>query len=435
MRYCKDCDKTYPDDSKFCKDCGKNLTELVEKPVEETKPTTHREFVIPYTKLILIAVAIGLVLLAGSMTGLFSLPSPININNPPSTTVGTTSPPTTVLTTSIATTTAIPKFDISVKVINEYTNEPIEGAIIYLDDSDIGVTEQYGTKVIKDILEGSYNLRACHPTYRDICTKTPIEVSSFSNFEVKIKAPIDIKLTIKDTGTNKLVEDVTVSLEDRNGNIKQTTSTTQKGTVLAKDIIPGEYRAGIHIKVGVKDYPIYSDYVELKNDEETIELKMPEPDFSNSAYRFDISYDYLIDEKGKCVVKAVNTGDIQSEFTVAVCLVYEINKTSGKPKPEPIGGDTIVFGSVMEHTETSYKESQKFNTHKATEEDVVIVFYDTYDYVSQKDWSKQISISNSVVEDWILEAKEFCSQDPERCAKVAGIVVGTAIKTATGGGG
>ncbi len=338
---------------------------------------------------------------------------------------------TTTTTTSTTTTTTIPKIDITVRILDESTGEPIAGAVIYLDGSDVGISGTDGIKIIKDVLKGSHNLEA---RYEEQISARSINVYPNNNFEIEITAPIGILLTVKDTGTNKLVEGITVTLEDEDGNIKQTTPTTQKGTVLAKDVIPGRYKVGIHISVGVKEYPVYTDYVELSSTEEVIEVDMPEPDFSKSAYLFSIGYKYFnfIDETGKCKVKAINTGDIQSEYTVAVCLVYEIDETTGQPKPNPIGGDTIVFGPVAEHDETEYEESVEFDTHRGKEEDIVIIFYDTYDYISEKDWSKRLSISSSIIEEWTAEAKQFCSEDPERCAEIVGIVVGTAIKTATG---
>ena len=73
LKYCKDCDKSYPNDKKFCSDCGKKLTELIEKPVKEVKAITQRE-VVPWKKIILVIVAIGLVILVGKLTGFITLP-------------------------------------------------------------------------------------------------------------------------------------------------------------------------------------------------------------------------------------------------------------------------------------------------------------------------------------------------------------------------
>jgi len=75
VKYCKKCDRTYPEDKKFCSDCGKNLVELIEKPIKEAKVLVHREAYIPWTKIILIVIVIGLVVLLGNLTGMIALPT------------------------------------------------------------------------------------------------------------------------------------------------------------------------------------------------------------------------------------------------------------------------------------------------------------------------------------------------------------------------
>jgi hypothetical protein len=119
VRYCKDCDKSYPDDKKFCSDCGKQLTELIEKPVEETKVPTQHEVIVPWKKVLLVAIAIGAVILIGNLTGMFSLPGgvvltttttiPVTTTVQRVTTTETVIPPTEAIvpTTTVTTTTTI----------------------------------------------------------------------------------------------------------------------------------------------------------------------------------------------------------------------------------------------------------------------------------------------------------------------------------------
>lgn len=37
MKYCKKCDRTYPEKKNFCENCGGKLTEVIEKPKEQSK--------------------------------------------------------------------------------------------------------------------------------------------------------------------------------------------------------------------------------------------------------------------------------------------------------------------------------------------------------------------------------------------------------------
>src|SRR3990172_12426087 len=296
---------------------------------------------------------------------------------------------TTTTTTLTTTTTEVKNFDISIKVVNEYTNEPIEGAVIYLDGSDVGVTNQDGTKIIKNVLKGSHNIEAI---YKSISSKTAIEVFSASNFNVKIKAHISVKLTIRDLESSNAVKNVRVYLD---GSYKDTTLST--GEVVIKDVLPGTYTLSLDEVTGRPSARITIGTESSLN----IEMDMPNPDLKLSSGRFETSL-WFTGERGQCKdVKAINTGDVQSEFTVAVCLVYQIKDN----KTYFLGADSHSFGSVAARGESPSWNSKIFEETKTLyEEDAVIVFYDTNDYIPTTDWSLRLNIPNSFIEQWTLEA-------------------------------
>ena len=53
-------------------------------------------------------------------------------------------------------------------------------------------------------------------------------------------------------------------------------------------------------------------------------------------------------------------------------------------------------------------------------------------YLPQRDLSIELKVPQSFVEEWVSEAKDWCAQEKEECAKVAGIFVGNVIKTVAG---
>lgn len=112
VKYCKDCDKTYPDDKKFCSDCGKELTTMVE--VKEFEPVVQKPAGMSFFRKIGITIIV-LIVLAGvglGLLGRFKLPTgevtyagDTTVPYTTTTLVDTTIPVTTTLTLTTTTTT------------------------------------------------------------------------------------------------------------------------------------------------------------------------------------------------------------------------------------------------------------------------------------------------------------------------------------------
>jgi len=415
MRYCEKCNKNVSEDFKHCPDCGNKLSRIVKEEPEQKDSRKAIEFDLFAKKtifsiIIVVAAIIALGFVIANPTGF------IPLVNPNGTTTTTTVAPTT--------TTTISKFSISVKAINEYTNEPIEGAIVYLDGSDVGVTGQYGTKTIQDVLKGSHNLEV---VYKGKSSKIPIDVSSVSNFEIKIKAPIDVMITLKDQNTNYAVNAVRVYLDG-----KEYGNTLNDGSLELKDVMPGNYKFSIDItNYGMLDV----GYRNIESSTTEIKVNMPHPDFSPNSLSCIDDYDtWKLSEYGICTVSLKNMGDIASDSTSVVLLVYLIENNTISSKP--IASRLLDFGNMATDGYPITKNTDRMYEFKwGKQEDAVAIIFDKWKYTPENKKEIQgVSIPDSITNEWIIEAKQFCSDDPERCAKVAGIFVGTAIKTATGGG-
>lgn len=504
MRYCKKCDKTFPDDSKFCNDCGKKLIKLVEKPVEEPKLPEHREVFIPYKKLILIAVAIGLVILAGSITGLIALPGPIGlttttIRTTRPTTIRTTTPGVTTTKTTIEVTTVLQdnvkvsiwskisnepisdidvyldeekmcstnhegicifytdpgghvlkirsegiyeekaitateilkthefkverKFDIDIKVVDKLSGDRVSGAEVYVDGSSKGITPSTGILTVSDIIEGEHNIQA---KYRDTLSDSKnIRVYPSKTFEIEVLVPRTIMVSVSDEDTEKPIEHVDVYVNE-----KLMDTTDQAGRARIENILPGTHKFGL-------DVPTFTHMVEKYydiglQDEILIKVDMPNPIYTGSI-NCNEEWDWnKFEHYGVCDVEITNRGEIDSEYTYAQVLIYKIENNTIKDR---IASDTISFGNMAPRDTDSETTERFYQFSMNYDEGAVLVIFDSYPYSTDNEkLLQEITVSESLIKDWVRDGKEWCEADPERCAKVAGIIIGETMKRIASGG-
>jgi len=421
VKYCKKCDKELSENFKHCPDCGSKLSDIVREIVKEEIGKKHSEKVIEFdlfakktifSIIIVVAAIIALGFVIANPTGLISL---VNPNG------------TTTTSTIITTTTAISNFDISVKVVNEYTGKPVSGAVIYFDGSDVGVSGTDGNKIIKGVLKGSHNLEVSLPD-KGVSSKTTIDIYPTTTFEIKLKAPVDVMLTLTDKETGKVVSYSMINLEDRNGKSIISKPTTQEGTVLLNDVLPGDYRVGVHV-IGDngQEIVVYSQYKSLGiSDRDSLTVDMPNPILEPSGkLEFIKLYTSM-----KCKIEIANRGNYVAKNPLAVCLVYEIDGN----KLNLIGSKNKVFtniapGSMLpEETDTMGNNPLDFN-----KKDVVIVVYDSNPYSPSQEKQIEMQVPQSIATQVISEVHDYCKSNGLECAKIAGTFVGTAIKTVTGG--
>jgi hypothetical protein len=134
----------------------------------------------------------------------------------------------------------------------------------------------------------------------------------------------------------------------------------------------------------------------------------------------------------RATVEVYNKGETTSDDTIAVVLHYVIK--DDKKTIEKLDAKDIVQLSLRNIApgETATGTSTTLRDYCLRDEDVVVVVFDRSKYLPQEDLSVELNIPQSWIEEWTNEAKEFCSADPEKCARTAGIFVGNIIKTVTG---
>lgn len=411
MKYCKKCDKEISEDFRHCPECGKKLSQIVRDVVKKELEKKHSEKVIEFD-LFAKKTIFSIIIVAAAIIALgFVIANPTSLNLNETTTTSTVAPTTTIVA---PTTSTIPNFDITVNVINEYTNGPIEGAAVYLNDESRGVTDQSGKIIIKNVLKGSYYLRACHPVYRDICAKILKEVPS-SDYIVVIKAPVDVMLTVKDTQTQKVVDYVKVGLEDRSGKTITTDTTTQQGTVLAKDIIPSEYRIGIYLIEQGQEIVVRSEYKNIGSENQaTIDVNMPNPDLSIIDTKKDKVY-FCPAPCSRLDVKVtvMNSGDYGAENVFAIVSLYNVDE-KGDPIGTPYSQDSIKFDYIGKgKSETGYVKQIDRTIWK--DQKLVVVLFDTSKYSLPKDKTNIVSSDRNRGMEIIDETLEYCQHNFSNC--------------------
>lgn len=443
MKYCKKCDKEVSENFKHCPDCGSKLSDMVREIVKEELDKKHSGKVIEFDlfakktifSIIVVAaaiIALGFVL--ANPTGLFSQITPTT-TTPTSLTTQTTitsipatptSLTTQTTTSSSSSTTTIPYVDISVKTVNEYTNEPIADADVYLDGSIACKTGQDGACIIKNTLKGSHNLEA---TYKGISSKISIDVSPTINFNVKIKAPVDVMLTVKDTETNNFVKATKISLEDRNGKSIVTDTTTQEGTVLVKDIIPAEYRLSVYIpdEQGLTtSWP--SQYKSIGFEKQaTIEVDMPNPDLKVSV----TTHQNFWHTEFYCDITVTNNGNYVSKVPMAICALYEKDNINISKPVSFVGSSTALFRDIAANGGSEMVETPKINKawNPVTSQDVVVIIYDSNPYGPDRTQDVAMQTSQNFGARVVSDTYAYCSSNQEKCIKLGASFVSDIIKS------
>ena len=445
MKHCEKCDKSVSENFKHCPECGSKLSDIeknVDKPEDSRKTIEFDLFakktifsiIIVMAAVMALAVVIakpgyitGLLSLLGSTTTTISATTSTTITSATTNPTVTTSISTSTTSTTKSTTTSIPYIDVSVKAINDYTNEPITGADVYLDGSIAGKTGQDGTCIIKNVLKGSHNLEIIYNNEYSSSKMQKDFTYSVNNVDVRIKAPVDVMLTVKDTETNNLVKATKISLEDRNDKTMVTQTTTDQGTVLIKDIMPGEYRLSVHIPIEQGQEVVEpSQYGKIGFEKQiTIVVDMPNPNLFISV---DTSQNWIHTEF-YCDITITNNGNFVSKVPMAVCLLYEKDKINNTKQPSLVNSGTALFRDIAGN---GGSEKERATISKSpnplTEQSVVVVVYDSNSYGPDKRQEISMQTSENFGARVISDAYSYCTGQPDKCLKIGATVATEAVK-------
>lgn len=309
----------------------------------------------------------------------------------------------------------ISEVDYKVSVKDELTGKPLENAFMYLDGEFVGKTSKQGEIVLENVKIGKHSLRADYKGESNILTEEVSEINTDTT--ILINAPRTITLELKDSETNRPINDVKVFLETTSGKAHYSPlSTDDEGRTQFNDILPGDYQVRIEEFPNVKP----SKLVKINENEFiTANLDMPNPKFEGSSIHCEETHYLIGDNYGICTVTLKNNGNIESKATSVILNVYKYdNGTYTK-----IDSDTLDFDNIPQG-ESESLSSVKFKTYsRGYEEYAVAVVYDGSDYTPEdKSQIGGVTMPQGLLDKFQTETVEWCSDDIQRCGEtVAGV--------------
>lgn len=304
------------------------------------------------------------------------------------------------------------EIDYNVRVQDELTNKPLQDAFVYLDGKFIGKTSNKGELTVDSVEFGKHSLRADYKGESNILTE---EISELNNrATIYIKAPRTITLELKDSETNRPINDVKVFLETTNGKAHYNPlSTTDEGKTQFNDILPGDYQIRIEEFPNAKPSKLVtigaSDFI-------TAEVDMPNPRFRGSSIVCEEKFILFEGHYGVCSVTLKNDGNRDSEDTTVVLRIYK--QEDGEFVK--IGGETLNFGSIPKGDSVSLTTERHKEFSGSYEEYVVAVIYEGWRYTPE-DTSKldDATIPQGIMNKFVTETANWCSDDIQRCGETA----------------
>ncbi len=320
---------------------------------------------------------------------------------------------------------AVSKVNYQVKVKDKFTKENLGYADVYLDGKLSGKTSSDGELIIEDADVGRHNLRALYKGEEsDVLTKDITEFDN--NIIIYITAPRTITLELKDSETNKPVDNENVFLKSSDGKANfNPILTTNEGKAQFNDVLPRDY------VISIERFPNKpADMVTIgANNFITAKVDMPNPRFKGSincgAQKSDI-FELEFDNYRECEITLKNEDyerGMDSEDTTIVLYVYGRKKEGDFVK---VDEDILDFGEIKEG-ETESKITKKLYGFSSshTEEKIVAAVYDGWKYLPE-DTSQigGVSISQSLKDKFIIESINWCANNIGECAEGAKKVVG-----------
>lgn len=306
------------------------------------------------------------------------------------------------------------KFEVKVKVIDKDTHEAIKNAYVEVDGIIKGSTNSNGEITIQNIKEGMHAFEA---KFETVSENEAFEVKNDNQlFTIYLQVPRKIMLTINDEETGSSVDGVRMYFGG-----KEVGSTTQDGTIEIEDVLPGNYKITVDTSMGIRDAK-YIDVISSRTSYSTT-VDMPNPLLKPTA---TMEWNNILGTKVRCKIKAINIGDDITKGPVALCLVYEIIDD----KPVLKGSDSVLFSNIAPNSESKYEETEYISVpwNPLTAEEIVVVFFDTHEYLQSKEQSIEMETTPSFAAQVLSDVYGYCSSNPEECAKIAGAFVGSLLK-------
>ncbi|MBS3086143.1 hypothetical protein J4422_00385 [Candidatus Pacearchaeota archaeon] len=319
----------------------------------------------------------------------------------------------------------INEIDYEVKVVDKLTGKNLESAEVYLDGKLVGKTSSDGKLMIESLEFGKHYLRAEYKNEKsDVLTKEVTE--SDNNITIQIIAPRTINLELKDSETNKPIDNENVFLKSIDGKANfNPILTTDEGKAQFNDVLPGDY------VISIERFPNKpADMVTISsNDLITAEVDMPNPRFTGSMV-CDATKPFLQSSYLVCNVNLKNSNyerALDSTDTSVLVTVYS-RENDEDFDFKIIGHQLLDFGKINVGQSTS-KETTRFDEYSRfdAETKIIATVYDGWKYTPEN--NKQIGgnqLSQDLFDKLTTNAVNWCANNVGECVeagtKVAGFI-------------
>ena len=312
--------------------------------------------------------------------------------------------------------------DYEVSVEDKVTGESIEYAEVYLDGKLAGKTSSDGELIIEDVGIGRHNLRASYKGEEsDVLTKDVTELDK--SIVIYITAPRTITLELKDSETNKPVDNENVFLKSIDGKAKfNPILTTDEGKAQFSEVLPGDYVISIErfpnkpadmVTIGVSNFI-------------TADVDMPNPKFRGSMICNPTS-PLLGDSWIECDVNIKNEDynrGMNSIDTSVLVILY--TKKKGEDFKN-VGQQLLSFEDIQVGKDDT-RTTKKFYEYSRFDEEtkVLAIVYDGWKYTPE-DYSKigGIELSQDLFDKLTTNAVDWCASNIGECVEGAVKVAGT----------
>ncbi|MEK6854681.1 MAG: hypothetical protein AABX73_00480 [Nanoarchaeota archaeon] len=316
----------------------------------------------------------------------------------------------------------VSEVDYQVKVEDKLTKESLEYAEIYLDGKLVGKTSSDGELVIENVEIGRHNLRAFYKGEEsDVLTKDVTE--SDKVIVIYITAPRTITLELKDSETNKPVDNENVFLKSIDGKAKfNPILTTDEGKAQFSEVLPGDY------VISIERFPNKpADMVTIgASDLITADVDMPNPKFRGSMICNPTS-PLLGDSWIECNVNIKNEDynrGMNSIDTSVLVILYTKKKGEDFKNvgQQPLYFEDISVGKDETRTTKKFYEYSRFDE----ETKVLAIVYDGWKYTPE-DYSKigGIELSQDLFDKLTTNVVDWCASNVGECVEGAVKVAGT----------
>ena len=306
--------------------------------------------------------------------------------------------------------------NISLKIVDRLSGDPVSGVHISLDGEGIGLTAPDGMIILDSAYAGEYDLGI---SYLDVTTSRSIDLSDDKDvFTVKIDTLVDVSIVVHDSGTGKAVSGWDVFL-GKSGLTLRGTTTDSDGKSAIKRVIPGSYVIKLYDPLTGVNASYAGDVTIIDGRALSVELDMPDPRYSGAV----VCSEYGVYNKmGRCEVSVKNVEyerSVPSYDADVFLFVFTESNASGADR-FTLAGKHLKSFSILSAGEVFSWVFDPLKEFEADKKEVVVaLILSDWDYSPQNEGSVGgDKVSAYDLSDFVRRIKDYCSDESSECRQV-----------------